>query len=237
MKRISFSILAAAFMMLSTQGSLGQGGGLMVSAGVASVRMDDMKLLQQYILSTYPVEGKITSSFPPYTSASITVFKKMYDNIRVGGGYSYATTGGKSSYSDYSGQIVTEMMAASHRLGAYVSYSLMGGDHLELCLYGKLDANLTSLTIESFYNIISYSNGITNKYRSISPLGVIGAELMYKFGNFSIGMDAGYQVDFAGNLKDTNGGDPLLDPYDSDKTLTTDWTGWNVHLKALIWFK
>jgi hypothetical protein len=34
-----------------------------------------------------------------------------------------------------------------------------------------------------------------------------------------------------------DGGDPLLDPYDRDKTLTTDWTGWNVHLSALVWFK
>jgi hypothetical protein len=237
MKKISFGILAIVLLTISAQSSFCQGGGIIFSAGVSSSRMDDLKSLQEYILSTYPVEGKITSSFPPFTSASITIFKQLYDNIRVGGGYSYSTTGGKSSYSDYSGQIVSDITADMHRLGAYLSYSLMGGDRLDLNLYGKLDANLTSLSIESYYNILSYSNGITNKYRSISPLGVIGAELMYKFGNFALGMDAGYQVDLAGNLKDTEAGDPLQDPYDGTKTLTSDWTGWNVHLSVLIWVR
>jgi hypothetical protein len=237
MKKVSFSILLAALLLISVQRSFCQGGGILFSAGVSSVRMDDLKNLQKYILSTYPVEGKITSSFPPYTSSAITIFKQLYDNIRVGGGYSYSTTGGKSSYSDYSGQIVTDMAVEAHRLEAYLSYSLMGGDRLNLNLYGKVDANLTSLTIESYYNILSYSNGITNRYRSISPLGIIGAELMYTFGNFALGMDAGYTVDLTGNLKDTDEGDPLLDPYDREKTLTTDWTGWNVHLSVLIWLK
>jgi hypothetical protein len=113
----------------------------------------------------------------------------------------------------------------------------MGGDHLELSLCGRVDANLTSLSIESYYTILNYSNGITNDYRSLSPSGSVGAELMYKIRNISLGMEAGYLVDLTGNLKDTNGGDALLDPYDSERNLTSDWTGWLVQLSALVWFK
>lgn len=233
-KRISHMI-ALAMLLISAQHSLGQDYGFSIAAGAASFRMGDMKYLQEHILNTYPVEGKITSSFPPFTSASFTVFKQLYDHIRVGGRYNYSTTGGKSSYADYSGNIYTEFNAVSHRLGAYLSYLVLGGDRLDLSLNGSLDANYTSMTIQSYYTIFNFSDGMSNKYRSISPSIAAGGELMYKLKKLSLGMDAGYLVDLKGNLKDTSDGDPLLDPNDLDRVLSSDWTGWYVQLKALIW--
>ena len=220
---------------VSAQYTLGQDWGITFSGGIASSRMGNMKYLQEHILSTYPVEGKITSSFPPFTSASFTVFKQLYDHIRVGGRYNYSTTGAKSSYADYSGNIYTEFNAVSHRLGAYLSYLVSGGDRLELSLNGSLDANYTSMTIQSYYTIFNYSDGLSNKYRSISPSIAVGGELMYKLKKLSLGMEAGYLIDLKGNLKDTSDGDPLLDPNDLDRVLSSDWTGWYVQFKTLIW--
>lgn len=230
-------MLTLAMLLFSAPGAMAQGGGFMLTAGVASFRMTDMKYLQEYILSTYPVEGKVTSSFPPYTSASLTVFKQMYDYLRVGGSYSYSTTGGKTSYQDYSGEIFTDMTATSHRLGAYLSYVILGGDRLDLSLSGRLDANYTSMSIESYYSIYNIGNRISNKYRSISPSGSIGAELMYKLRQVSLGLDAGYLVDLQADLKDTQDGDPLLDPNDRDKILTSDWSGWYVRISMLVKFR
>jgi hypothetical protein len=58
---------------------------------------------------------------------------------------------------------------------------------------------------------------------------------MYKLKKVSMGMDAGYLVDLQGNLKYTGDGNPLLDPNDTDRVLSSDWTGWYAHIKALIW--
>lgn len=233
-KRISYMIVLA-MLLVSAQHCLAQNGGISIAAGAASFRMGDMKYLQEHILSTYPVEGKITSSFPPFTTASFTVFKQLYDHIRVGGRYNYSTTGAKSSYADYSGDIYTEFNAVSHRLGAYLSYLVLGGDRIDLSLNGSLDANYTSMTIQSYYTIFNYSDGLSNKYRSISPSIAVGGELMYKLKKISLGMEAGYLVDLKGNLKDTSDGDPLLDPKDLDRVLSSDWTGWYLQLKTLIW--
>lgn len=230
-------MIAILMLLSSAQYSLGQGGGIILGAGAASYRMNDMKYLQEHILSTYPVEGKITSSFPPFTSASLTVFKQLYDHIRLGGTYSYSTTGGKSSYADYSGNIYTEMNAISHRLGAYLSYLVLGGDRLDLNLSGRLDGNFTNLTIQSYYNIYNYSDGLSNKYRSISPSVSVGGELMYKLKTISLGLEAGYLVDLKGNLKDTTDGDPLVDPNDTERVLNSDWTGWYAQLKIIIGLK
>lgn len=233
-KRIIYMI-ALSMLLVSAQQATGQGGGITFAAGLESSQMDDLKYLQEHILSTYPVEGEITSSFPPYTSFSINLFKVLYDHIQVGAGYSFASTGGKSSYADYSGNIYTEITATSHRLGAYLSYIVMGGDRLDLALNGRLDAILTNVTVESYYSIYNFSSNTVNEYRSISPGATIGAELMYKFNDFSMGMEAGYLVDLQGNLKGSGNGDPLVDPNDTDRVLRSDWTGWYVHLKALIW--
>jgi len=161
----------------------------------------------------------------------------LYEQVRVGGGYGFSTTGGKSSYADYTGNIFTTMDATSHRFEGYISYVVTGGDRLELLLSGRAGANLTYLTIESYYNILYYSDAISNRYRSLSPNGSVSTELNVNFSGFSVGLEAGYQVDLTGNLKDTNDGDALLDPNDRETTLTTDWTGWRVQLTASIWFR
>ena len=233
MKKIYIYLLSCALLFGSFQKTEAQGG-IMISAGIADAAMNDMKNLQEHILSTYPVEGKITSSFPPFTSVSVTLFKPLNDYLRVGISYSYSTTGGKSSYQDYSGEIFTEITATSHRLGAYLSYVILRGDRLDLALNGRLDANYSNMLIESYYSIYNYGNRISNRYWSISPSGSIGAEVWYKLQRTSLGLEAGYMVDLKGDLRETGDGDYLTDPNDRDRVLSSDWTGWLVRASLLV---
>ena len=228
-------MVIAVLLTLLSPGALAQGIGFSASVGMASQRMDDLKYLQQYILDTYPVEGRITSSFPPFTNVSFNLVKEWYDYIHIGGGYSYSTTGGRSSYSDKTGSISTEISATSHRLGVYLSYTILGGERLDLSLCGRLDFNLSSVNIESAINVLGYLNRIHNQYRSISPSGTAGLELMYNFSGFSLGLEAGYLVDLAGDLTNTESKDELSDPNDRNRILTTDWTGWHAGIKIQIW--
>jgi hypothetical protein len=228
-------ILGITMLLAVSPAILAQKAGFSVSAGVASQRMDDLKYLQEYILSTYPVEGSITSSFPPFSRVSFNLVRQWYDHLQFGGGYTFSTTGAKSSYADYTGYISTEIGSTSHRLGGFVSYSVLGRKHMGIFLYGRADANLSFVSIQSNVNVLGLVSRIRNQYRSISPSGTAGIELMYKFKGFSLGLDAGYLVDLQGNLKDTDGDQDLTDPYDRNRILTTDWTGWHVGLNARIW--
>lgn len=234
MKKLIHMLLTLAVLWLSAPPARAQGGGIIFTGGIASSTMSDLKYLQEHILSTYPVEGRITSSFPPYTTTSLTVFKQFFDYLRVGATYSYSTTGGKSSYQDYSGEIFTEMNATSHRAGICLSYVILGGDLLDLSLSGSIDANFSSILIESRYSIYAYGNSISNKYWSISPSGSIGPELILKLDKVALGVNAGYLVDLKGELKGTSGGDPLRDPADGSRVLSSDWTGWYARLSLYI---
>jgi len=230
---VLFSILGAQLLVNPTV--YGQETGLTVTFGGGTFRMDDMKYLQDYILSSYPVEGKVTSSFPPYFTASAGVVRKLYYHVRMGGLYSYSTTGGRSNYTDYSGKISTDMIAVSHRFGAFVNYTILENDRLDLSLFGRLDVNLTDMSISSSVNILTLSSGITNNYRSIGPAGSVGLELLYKFKEAAIGIEGGYMVDMPGKMTEKDTGEELLDPDDRQRELTMDWTGWRLGIKGIVW--
>jgi len=228
-------ILLIVMVALAVPGVHAQEKGIMASFGGATFKMEDMKYFQEYILTTYPVEGKIISSFPLYTSFSINYLAQIRPLVRIGAGYVHTTTGAKSDYTDFSGNIHTNLNATSHRVGAFANYTFMGNDKFDLSLFGRLDVNISK--IEEATSI--YANGrynqLINKYRSFSPNLSAGLELMYNINKYSIGFEGGYLVDFRGKLENTGTSSDLKDPVDSSRILTSDWTGWRAAIKAIYW--
>jgi len=228
-------ILLLVVTLLATPGARGQKSAVWVGAGLQTSRMDDLKYYQELLLENYPVEGKATSSFPSYFTGSFGYLKKLYPDLRIGGGYNYSTTGAKLNYTDYSGYLTTEMNVASHRLGGIASYSILGGDRIELSINGRLEIKYTSLEILSSIYALRFSQYASSKYSSVSPGGSAGLELLIHFGTYSFGAEAGYEVDAPGKLSDKDTNKDLLDPYDGDRVMTSDWTGWFAQAKFLLW--
>lgn len=221
--------------LLAVPGARGQNNALYAGFGLQASQMDDMKHLQNLIMDTYPVDGKVLSSFPTYITGSLGFLKQYHPSMRIGGGYSHSATGAKSNYTDYSGYIGTEMQATSHRIGAFAAYSVLGGDWFELSVYGRLEVKYTFLEVISSINALGYTNQIANKYSSISPGASAGLEFMIHLREFSIGAEGGYEVDAPGKLSYRDNKKDLLDPIDPDRVLTSDWTGWCAQAKFLLW--
>ncbi len=234
MSRIITGILLLG--MASLAGIQAQDFGFQAGIGVHASRMDDMKYVQEYMLETYPVDGKIVSSFPVYATGSLRLVKKLYHDVRIGAGYSYSTTGGRTNYSDYTGNINTDVLASSHRLGGYAAYTLFGGEWYDLSAYGQLDVNFTRIDINTTMYVMGYQDGVMYEYKSISPSGTVGLEFFFHLNDFSLGLSAGYQIDGPGKLTDLDTEENLTDPYDRDRVLTSDWSGWQAHILFLIWF-
>ena len=228
-------ILLIALVALAVPGVRAQEKGIMASFGGATFKMEDMKYFQEYILSTYPVEGKVISSFPLYTSFSINYLVQIWPLVRIGAGYVHTTTGAKTDYTDFSGYIHTNLNATSHRAGAFVNYSFMGNDKLDLSLYGRLDLNISKIEEATTIYVNGRYNQLNNKYKSFSPNLSAGLDLMYNFNAYSIGIEGGYLVDFRGKLENKDRNSDLYDPVDSSRILTSDWTGWRAAIKAIYW--
>jgi hypothetical protein len=234
MRRVFTGIL---LIVMALQSALhAQNFGLQAGFGMHASRMDDMKYLQKYFLESYPVEGKIISSFPVYTMGSLRIVKQLSPALKIGAGYALAITGGRSNYTDYTGSINSDMLASSHRLGAYVSYAVFGGEWYDIAIYGQLDANYTLMGITTTLYVLGYQDGVVYKYASITPSGTAGLEFLFHLNDFTIGLNGGYQVDKPGKMEDRDSGKDLKDPHDSERILTSDWTGWMAQLTVLIWF-
>lgn len=210
--------------------------GLVAGFGMATSTMDDMKYYQEYILGTYPVEGKVVTSFPAYATLSISAVKQLLPVVQIGAGYAYTTTGGRTNYTDYSGSISTDILASSHRLGAWVSYSVLNGERYSLSVFGRVDANITRINVSTSRYALGYSDGWSYELGSVSPAGTAGLEFFLHFNDFSIGVDGGYMVDIPGNLSNRDDDEEFSDPADPQRILTSDWSGWRVQLKGMIWF-
>jgi hypothetical protein len=210
-----------------------QKNAIWVGAGIQTSKMDDMKYLQELILETYPVEGRISSSFPTYVMGSFGFMHQLYPSVRIGAGYGYSSIGAKSNYTDYSGYITTLMNAVSHRAGGHVSYSVFAGEWYELSLYGRLDIKYTLMDITSSLYALGASSITANKYSSVSLGGAAGAEFLVHLKKYSLGVEGGYEIDAPGKLSNRESKEDLVDP--ENRVLTSDWSGWYAQLKFLLW--
>jgi hypothetical protein len=229
------AVLIFALLMLSPQITIGQKNAIWAGAGIQTSKMDDMKYLQGLILGSYPVEGKVISAFPAYTMGSFGFVHQLYPSIRIGAGYSFAATGAKSNYTDYTGYITTLFDAKSHRGGIFGTYSVIGGDWFELSLLGRLEIKYTMLDISTSLYALGASGNNNNSYGSWSPGVEAGVEFLIHLKKYSFGLEGGYEADVPGKLSRRENKEQLFDPNDLERVLTSDWSGWYTQVKFLLW--
>ncbi len=231
----SVLLLSLVLLIFAPQKATGQENALWVGGGIQASSMDDLKYLQGLILETYPLEGKIVSSFPAYTMGSFGWINQRSPTIRIGAGYGFSTTGAKSNYTDYSGYITSLINAVSHRLGAFASYSLLRGDWFELTVIGRFEIKYSRVDVSSNLYALGASGLTENSYSSWSPGGAGGAEFLIHLKNYSFGLEGGYDIDAQGKLTKRENNEELTDPNDPDRVLSTNWTGWYAQAKFILW--
>lgn len=230
-----FLFLIPILAAFTGQKGLSQDNAFYIGAGLQTSKMGDLIYLQEYILESYPVEGKVISSFPAYTLGTLGFLHQWYPKARVGAEYSYASTGAKSDYSDYSGYITSLMNASSHRGGIFASYTLIDADWFELSVYGRFNVKYTRIEASTSIYALGAS-GFTKKiYSSVSAGGSAGGEMLFHLKKHSFGLEGGYEIDAPGKLTDTETKEELTDPYDQERVLTSDWSGWYAQLKFIFW--
>jgi hypothetical protein len=197
--------------------------------------MNDLKYIQEEVLGTFPVEGKILSSFPPYSYLTLGYVKQALPRLRIGLGYAATTTGGRANYTDYSGSIHSDIAATSHRVGATVNYRVAGSDPLELSVFGRLDVHYSKIEMMNTVYVLGLSDGVLANYRAFSPGTSAGIEILYRLRNLSFGLEGGYMLDIPGKLKDKDSGKDWTDPNDRQNVITSDWSGLRAGVKLYLW--
>ena len=175
--------------------------GIGLSTGFASFSMKDLKEYQAESHGNFTPEGKIVKSFPAYWMGSFHVSYidsiKFFD-LSVG----RTSTGGRLSYSDYSGEyshdltvvMVYSAASAGFRVGRIKKWNIFAS--AQVLAYSNL---LKQRYREEIYDV--YSDDYTIQYTSINLALAPGFELHRHFGSHLVlRQQTSYEIHIPGKL-------------------------------------
>jgi hypothetical protein len=227
MMRYLFMIISLIPMAASAQFNIS------FNTGVASFNMSDVKSYQVSTRNKMPVHAKAVSSFPAYWCYNGSAKWILDKGIIIGTDVAYTSTGGRVSYSDFSGKITFDQTLVN------LSVSTLAGkefrlkeNSLTLQCYIVMQTTLTKyhdeyLEQSTFERKDSHNLGGVSRY--IQPV----VNLSKRFGLVAINVNVGYSQIFMG-------GD-LTDLYDetqnNDPTITADWSGVRLGCGVSLYFQ
>jgi hypothetical protein len=197
------------------------------STGYGYYAMPKMIALQNDLAKQFIVRPKTTSSFPPYWYYAGTINAELTSNISIGLSFAYGSTGGRISYSDYSGSITADQLLNYTSIGVPFSYQHKINSHGTAVQFGitpivcftKLDLIFNSVVADQTQNE-SYAFKSTNL--QLQPGIALKQQIVHGLG---VKIELNYTLEIAKDkLKyDENKNAYLQD--DEGNTITADWSG------------
>ena len=201
---------------------------LSATSGYGSFAMSDMKKLQASIINDFPVTGKITASFPSFWFFEASGIVRSETNLVVGGAVGYTSTGGRVSYSDYSGMLGVDQLLNSYSFSGIFGTVIKSGNP-DFIITGALRPGVIFTELEIVYDQAMGGQHESNSYEfhsvnlSLQPT----ATITWKFGWCALHALGGYQVNVGSKLYLKGNRDAYLTD-DNDDPIKADWTGFRV---------
>lgn len=200
-----------------------------VSMGIGSYSMKDLKEAEQYQIARLQYTGlKNIDNFPAYYFYSAEVSRLFFRKIWLGLAYRLQSTGYKSSYEDYSGQLKIENIVRSDNAGIVLGVPLIKHNrfvfNFDCRVYYTWTQSTQSANFEIFQQQLASGSSPNSILKSKNITVVPGFDFSYAVINrISVSLSAGYCYDFKSDLKYTNG---------SDSYIKSDWSGLRVGLST-----
>jgi hypothetical protein len=226
------AVLLLAFLVFhAARGQLTISG----DAGYGSFRMKDMKLFQEQVRAGYPVDARVTASFPSYWYYEGSAKWFIGSKFQLGGSFAYGSTGGRVYYSDYSGRIGSDQLLSyqSYRLVVSMQKNFLGR---KLMVEGDLRPGITisDLMIKSYYTLSGASQETESVFHSTNLIIQPTVSLGTRFGFFGVHGFVGYNLSLAqGSLTSTDG--TILQNSRGD--VHADWSGLRAGGGLSVFFK
>lgn len=173
------------------------------SAGYGDYNMSKMKdLLQDRLSLISPqIDARIVDKFPGYVTHTIDVtFDDLKEGHQVGLKFSYLTTGGKTHYSDYSGQYYEKLTLNGYRIAGLYRYTFASLPALKTCklsFFGELSPGLifSKLDYEGLMGEEHIKDNLSSNMTGFTILPQVGANLRLPYG-IGIHLTGGYDFEF-----------------------------------------
>jgi len=168
---------------------------------------------------------KIVESFPATFGYDIQ-FSYLRRKLQLGGYYSYASTGGRIHYKDYSGEIKFDQIVNGNSFGASTVWKINSSNDYNIAIGIRTGITVSDLLISNSISINDQPN-VNQSYvfksvnLHISPL----IEFEYMLDRIVIYSTLRYEANVAKSALNLNGDDNVFIELDSGENLKVDWEG------------
>ena len=201
-----------------------------LATGVGKYSMSDLKKLQESIRADFPVEAKITSSFPAYWFYEGTVKKRFDNNFMTGGSFSLGSTGGRISYADYSGEIHSDQLVKFYSFAAVLGVSIKSSNQKMIYQFDVHPGiTMTNLKIEFAENLNGQTSTDAINFRSINVAFQPTASVTKRFSSIGVHTNIGYHITALHGRLENSDGNYIKDTF-------SDWSGIRVSLGLTFYF-
>lgn len=188
-----------------------------------------MKGLKEFQNETLPalsfVPAKIVESFPATIGYDIH-FSFSIKKIPIGGYYSFASTGGRIHYKDYSGEIKFDQIVNGNSFGVFTKWKANKSSQYNIILGFRTGMTISDLSIDYTIEIKNQpSETQSNLYKSVNYNISLFLEYEYMLGNFALYSTLRYEVNVAKSDFNRNGDDNYFIELNSGENLKADWDG------------
>lgn len=176
---------------------------LSFSVGYGSYSLADIREYQNFIKTSFPVsDAKVTDEFPSYYLYQISGKTPVSESAMIGLTISYGSTGGRVSYSDYSGMLLAEQLLNYYEItlsaGPYFSLP----HNFMLFVDFKPGITITKLELTGSQSIQTFKSTESNLFRSINIGFQPTLSLSKRVGYIGASVFASYQATIVnGKLK------------------------------------
>lgn len=229
MKKIILLILFLVFIHSLIQSVNAQtitfGGGI----DLGTYSMNDLKDFQEYLNAQVPVDISSIETYPAFFR--YTGFGEFSQNkISFGLQITYESTGSRSSYKDYSGEIRFDQIVSAVGVGTFISYSEIA----RLPIYVKFVSGLTfsDLSLLEYVEITNQTIEDKYEYKSMGYFSEahIGYELNFKFINLTPFLS--YRISFnSETFKNSNDNMLIIPP---NREIKPNFTGFRLGINVSI---
>jgi hypothetical protein len=216
------------FLLLTFMTSLAYSQNLKFGTGI-TYGTYSMKGLKEFQRETLPalsfVPVKIVESFPATIGYDIH-FSFSKGKFMLGGYYSFASTGGRIHYKDYSGEIKFDQIVSGKSVGASTVWKINSANQYNIVVGFRTGITISNLLIDNTISVNDQSD-VNQSYLfkslnlTISPL----IEVEYPLGGFIIYAATRYEANVAKSGLNLNGNDDVFIELDSGENLKADWEG------------
>ena len=205
------------------------------SQGYAQTSHEDLKDLNNFFIDyskrTHDIDLKIVDNYPNHYYLQFELKFKTKDNFYTGFGFKSFSSGARLNYSDFSGELRTDLLSNSKFIYLLGQYDFRPIKFLSISPFMNYDLIFSQLEIKDYIRIYDESQQTTTDFSAFSHGFTFGTDLLVVIEPVQFGIKTSYTVDlnnfiFRGDYENEDRGMILS----GDKIIQAKWGGYRVGL-------